>query len=97
MPGQIQQSLSPSRAVSQSKTNAVLPWAAASMGAIVLGDIVGKTNKQSVFNPKQYIGLAFVFLVILLLPEQIGTIFAPLVFVGILVAHHEFLTGFAKK
>lgn len=83
--------------VPQSKTNAVLPWAAASLVAITLSGVIGKPTKQSVFNPKQYIGLAFVFLVILLLPEQVGAVFAPLVFVGILVAHHEFLTNSFKK
>lgn len=81
----------------KSKTEAVLPWAVASLGAIILGDVVVRGSNPNVFNPKQYLGWAFVFLVILLLPEEIGAVFAPLVFVGILVAHHEFLTKSFKK
>ncbi len=94
MAGQIKQALSSSRVVPQSKANAILPWAAASLVAMVIGDAV---IHKSTYNPKQYIGWAFVYLVILLLPEQIGAVFAPLIFIGILVAHHEFLTGLAKR
>lgn len=94
MAGQIKQSLTPN--IPQSKTNAVLPWMAASFGAIILDiSVVKKTNPGALV--KEYIGLGFAFLVIVMLPEQIAAVFAPLVFVGILVAHHEFLTGLAKK
>jgi len=80
-----------------SKSETVIPWGVASLGAIILGDIVVRGSNPSVFNPKQYLAWSFVFLVLLLLPEEIGKVFAPLVFVGILVSHHEFLTSSFKK
>jgi hypothetical protein len=93
MANQVSKSLTPK--IPQSKTDATLPWMAASLAAITIDiSVVKRTGPGALV--KEYIGLGFIFLVLLMLPEQIAAVFAPLVFIGILVAHHEFLKGIAK-